>query len=79
VVSVSRGRVPRDDDPILTTMRAALTNDTVGSFKKSICACLIILTTGLFLRPRGRLWLPALVVSLGLAARSYWHTFLGLL
>lgn len=78
-MGVTRHRVPQDDDdPIVTTIRAALTRDTIGSFKKSICACLIIFTTGLSLTPRRRIWIPVtLVASLAVVAR--WHTLVGLL
>jgi hypothetical protein len=71
--------VPQDDgDPIVATISTALTDDTVSSFKKSICACLIILTTGLFLTPRRRVWLPVtLIASLVVAGRYYWHTIVG--
>jgi hypothetical protein len=80
-VSVTRHQVPQDDsDPIATTIRTALTDSTVASFKKSICACLIILTTGLFLRPQRRIWIPvALITSLSVALGHYWHTLLDLL
>ena len=66
------------DDPSVATVRAALENDTAGSFKKSLNTCLIIWTVGWSRRPRRRIWISLTwMVPLAVVVH-YWHAFFDL-